>query len=406
MCRLKLGVLGAVMFTMFATLALFPRQTLAQPILGVPVLATACGTGPVMVGGAPDTVVSTPDSLGFYSIFDGKSLKGWWEGCGGSHATDKSNGATWVADSTHQAIYSMQAAGGSGSVLTTNKSYTHYEMIFDFWSSFGNDAGVFNRTPANWRCYQTTLDYISGSSVGGAYGENSYASHNIDYYTFNATGGGANITVPTGARSWTTLTSLHNPTSFGCPSTGCTAANWTTVWSTTGWNQVRIKFYGGLTANTRTKMQAWVRNLSEPEIPCVPTYDDSLLQANGTPANPIGLQIHSGTSRWNGAGRGAWYRNIKIRPLTETGEPIIPTSIDARGAAIRESGLRVVSDALVGRMDERHAITVRDMSGRTLQRFAGEGGAVRYELAGTVRGFLLVEIRTDRGVNRFRLGRI
>jgi hypothetical protein len=400
---MKIQKIAALPMLFLGALAALPTSLSAQPNLGVANVGAPCGTGAV----PSDTVVSTPDADGFYSMFDGKSLKGWWEGCGGSHATDKSNGATWIADSTNQAIYSMQASGGSGSVLTTNKSYTHYEMVFDFWSSHGNDAGIFNRTPANWRCYQTTLDYISGSSVGGAYGENSYASHNVDYYTFNSTGGGASITVPTGARSWTTLTSLHNPTSFGCPSTGCTSAQWTTVWSTTGWNQIRIKFYGGLTSNSYTKMQAWVRKLSDPPTPWVPTYHDSILQASGTPANPIGLQIHSGTGRWNAAGKGAWYRNIKQRPLSETGVPLGVTSIEGRIPSLQESGMRLVSNALVGSIDARHVLTVRDPSGRMLQRFAGAAGDdIHYELGTSVRGFLLVEIRTAEGFRRFRTVRI
>jgi hypothetical protein len=405
---MKIQKISALPMLVFGALAALPISLSAQPTLGVANVSAPCGPGPT----PNDTVVSLPDADGFYTIFDGKSLKGWWEGCGGSHATDKVNGATWLADSTNQAIYSMQASGGSGSVLTTNKSYTHYEMVFDFWSSFGNDAGVFNRTPANWRCYQTTLDYISASSVGGAYGENGYASHNIDYYTFNSTGGGASIAVTTGARSWTSLTALHNPTSFGCPSTGCTASQWSNAWTTTGWNQIRIKFYGGLGANTYTKNKAWIRKLSDPATPWIPTYDDSLVQTSGTPANPIGLQIHSGTSRWNVTGKGAWYRNIKIRPLSETGVPLGVTSIDGRAPSFDESGLqgsglRLVSNALVGSIDARHVLTVRDPSGRLLQRFAGAAGDdLHYELGTSVRGFLLVEIRTAEGFRRFRIARV
>jgi hypothetical protein len=398
--------------TLALVLAALPSPVGAQPTLGVASVNGPCASGPTTLpGGAPDTLDLPADAQGFVPMFDGKSMKGWWEGCGGSHATDKANGGIWIADSTNQAIYSMQAANGSGSILTTNKSYTHYEMIFDFWASFESDAGVFNRTPANWRCYQTTLDYINGSSVGGAYGENNFANHNIDYYTFNG-GGGANITVPTGARSWTTLTSLHNPTSFGCPSTGCTATQWTTVWNTADWNQVRIKFYGGLVAGQRPKMKAWVRKLSNPLGPWVPTYDDSLLPTNSTatPANPIGLQIHSGSDRWNETGKGAWYRNIKIRPLTEFGDSIAPTAI-RRGALGSGGGagarLRLIGGELVGDISAAHRITVRDLRGRVLERFSGAGGTdLHYGLADGSAGLLMVDIETEHGVDRLRLSRI
>ncbi|MCD6024152.1 MAG: hypothetical protein K0Q91_1068 [Fibrobacteria bacterium] len=378
----------------------------AQPVLGIPSVNNPCAASATMVNGFPDTVAAVADAQGFVSIFDGKSLKGWWEGCGGSHATDKVNGGIWMADSTNQAIYSFQNANGSGSVLTTNKSYTHYELQFEFWASFGSDAGVFNRTPANWRCYQTTLDYLTGSSIGGAYGENSYASHNVDYYTFNNS-----ATAITNVTQWTNITSQNNPASYGCPTTGCTAAEWTTVWNTAGWNQVRIKFFGGLTAGQRTKMQSWIRKVSDTPGPWVPTYKDSILPSGSaaTPANPIGLQIHQGSSRWNTTGRGAWYRNIKIRPLSETGDTIPPTALtgDAReGMQGFRLGLRA-DGVLAGAILGPNRVTVRDVAGRTLQTFSGPGGEdVAYRLSGSARGILLIEVRTARGVSRLRMNRI
>jgi len=88
-----------------------------------------------------------------------------------------------LADSTHGAIYSQQANTQAGSVLMTNKNWEHYELIFDFWPTWGNDAGVFNRVVATGttagRTYQTGLDYKQGSSVGGSYGEGGYGNFNI-----------------------------------------------------------------------------------------------------------------------------------------------------------------------------------------------------------------------------------
>ena len=70
----------------------------------------------------------------------------------------------------------------------TNKSYGNYELILDVWPSFGDDGGVFNRTTANGTCYQTTMDYIQGSSVGGVYFEGGYtgATRNVDPFVFGA----------------------------------------------------------------------------------------------------------------------------------------------------------------------------------------------------------------------------
>jgi hypothetical protein len=143
----------------------------------------------------------------------------------------------------------------------------------------------------------------------------------------------------------------------------------------------------------------------------VPTYKDSILPSGSaaTPANPIGLQIHQGSSRWNTTGRGAWYRNIKIRPLSETGDTIPPTALtgDAReGMQGFRLGLRA-DGVLAGAILGPNRVTVRDVAGRTLQTFSGPGGEdVAYRLSGSARGILLIEVRTARGVSRLRMNRI
>ena len=48
----------------------------------------------------------------------------------------------------------------------TKKKFNNYEFVFDFWPDFGNDGGVFNRTPANGNCFQTVLD-LHQAAVGG-----------------------------------------------------------------------------------------------------------------------------------------------------------------------------------------------------------------------------------------------
>jgi len=365
-----------------------------------------CATEPTLVNGQPDTVTSVPDADGFYSLFDGKSLKGWWENCLTGHSSqDRTLGGIWIADSTQGALYSQQANTQAGSVLMTNKNWEHYELIFDFWPTWGNDAGVFNRVVPTGntagRTYQTGLDYKQGSSIGGSYGEGGYGNFNIDPYLFTTTFGV--VTVDT----WDDFTAIRNPASFGCPVGGCGVAQWHAVWDTAGWNQVRVKFFGGLTAGSTTRMQAWIRRLDNPPAAppdnWVPTHDSAMNIPAA--ANPIGLQIHGGGDYWNRAGRGTWYRNIRIRPLDEQGNPI-PVSLREAATRAPDHRLRLAGDALAGRFEGAHAVTVRDVSGRVYRRFVSDsGGEVRYAL-GNAHGVLIVEIRTARGLSRHRLGRM
>src|SRR5690606_14828354 len=135
----------------------------------------------------------------------------------------------------------------------------------------------------------------------------------------------------------------------------------------------------------------------------VPTHDSAMNIPAA--ANPIGLQIHGGGDYWNRAGRGTWYRNIRIRPLDEQGNPI-PVSLREAATRAPDHRLRLAGDALVGRFEGAHAVTVRDVSGRVYRRFVSDsGGEVRYAL-GNAHGVLIVEIRTARGLSRHRLGRM
>ncbi len=396
----------AVMGRFFAVLTLLVGSVVAQPQLTVTPTNAACESGPTLVDGAPDTVASVPDADGFYSMFDGKTLKGWWENCLTTHSSqNRTTGGIWIADSNVGAIYSQQASNLAGSVLMTNKTWTHYEMIFDFWPAWGNDAGVFNRVVPTGstagRTYQTGLDYKQGSSIGGSYGEGGYANFNIDPYLFTNTFGV--ITVG----QWPSFTAARNPSSFGCPSTGCGPANWHAVWDTAGWNQIRIKFFGGLVSGSPTRMQAWMRRINNPPVPppnnWVPTHDSAFNIV--TPANPIGLQIHGGSDYWNRSGRGTWYRNIRIRPLDVEGNPLVVSL----KPGILPPGTRfsVRGGELVGNLAEPHRVVVRDARGRVLDRFSGDGGEeVRHRLADGTAGLLLVEIRTARGVEHLRVGAI
>ena len=175
-------------------------------------------------------------------------------------------------------------------------------------------------------------------------------------------------------------------------------AQWHAVWDTAGWNQVRVKFFGGLTAGSPTRMQAWIRRLNNPPVAppdnWVPTHDSAMNIV--TPANPIGLQIHGGNDYWNRAGRGTWYRNIKIRALDASGNPV-PVSLLRHRGGLR-ADLSGQGGVLQGRMTQAHEIVVRDARGQVVRRFRGHAGDVSYPLG--ARGVFTVEVR-EAGAVRF-----
>ncbi len=388
-----------------------PFQGWSQPRAPLTGANAACNSGPVLAGGLPDTLSGpefVPDDSGFVTIFNGKNLKGWWEGCGSTHSDlDKTNGGIWLVDSANGLLFANQNTNGAGSVLMTNKSYGNYELVFDLWPSFGNDAGVFNRVTAAGNCYQTGIDYLSGSSVGGVYFEGGYTGggRNVDPYVFGSTR--TTITIGTNSNSTNrldTITKLYGtPLDYGCPATGCGPANWTAMWDTGGWNQMRVQFFGtGASALNKVHNFAWIRKLGASKW--IPTVRDSV-QFN-TPANPVGIQIHGTTAQW-GNRNGNWYRNIKIRPLTDQGVPILATTSVRRTGGVSQQGtLRFAAGVLSGTLERPSEITLRDVGGELLDRISRPSGNFRYPLNSMAPGILLIQVKTDQRIESFRVARV
>jgi len=371
----------------------------AQPGPIPPGTNTACNAGP-----GADTVVSVPDAEGFMSLFDGTSLKGWWESCKSSHSgADRILGGTWLADPTLHAIFSAQNPNGAGGLLVTNKkNFGNYEIIMDIWPDFNNDGGVFNRTTEDGKAYQATIDYILGSSIGGSFSEGISAAGgktwNSDPFKFGAN----ESSVSDGNTNWKTFTAAKNPTSFGCSAAGCVPADWTKIWDINGWNQFRVKFYGGLTAASKSRLETFIRDLKAPNKTWVPIMDES--NAVVLPASYIALQIHGGTDRWKGAA-GSWYRNIKWRPLDDKGDPLVTTSTKVQ-AALPLYRMTTTASSMEGYSDADFEITLRDLSGKIVERFSGLNGAFHHDFSTKTMGVLLMDFKTNRGVDHRRISRL
>lgn len=369
-----------------------------QPPITIPVVNAPCQDGPKLVGGKPESV-ETPLDDGFVSIFNGKDLTGWWENCA-PHTTDKVVGGVWIVDPSSKILYSREE-GPNGDILMTNQDYSHYEFIMDLWPTYGNDGGIFNRVTKSGKNWQTTIDYIQGSGVGGSFNEGGWqagANINDDPFRFGSAGpSNPDIT------SWTTYTKDLQPASFGCSSTGCIGTDFPKIWNTDGWNQLRIKFYDGLEAGKTVKMESWIRKVTTPESPWVPVYKNE--KPVVTPAAPIAIQIHGG-GRWK-AGSYNLYRNIKVRKLNADGT--VPTSTmngNPAKTGIAASLLRLDGGLLAGNLASAATITLRDVRGNVVERFEAPAGELRHALSPSSRGILFAELKSDRDVSRVRLNRI
>lgn len=351
-----------------------------------------------------DTVASTPDTDGYLNLFDG-TFKGWFQSCKTSHSSsNKSQGAIFrigTADGK-PAIYSTQR-GSAGGIMMTNKKFTNYELVIDFWPEYGNDGGVFNRTTIEGRCYQTVLDYIGGASVGGMWAEGGYTGNTRDFrpWKYNSE---TSVEI-SGANSWTTATQKLKATTepnVPCPASGCTQSDYNSLWDINGWMQIKIQFYGGSRAGSgNIHMKSWFKKPAASVW--VPIMQDTTLNFT-TPAGYIGMQVHGG-GRFP---KGNWYRTIKWRPLDDNGELLSPpTGMKHTSPRMRmpEFNLAAGASMLTGTIDMDYSLTVRDAAGRLLESFSGKAGPVRHPFSTASRGVLYLNLKTASGIQNSRVVR-
>jgi hypothetical protein len=343
--------------------------------------------------GAADTVVSTPDGEGYLSLFDG-TFKGWWQSCATVHSSGSTVGGIFKigSDAGTPAIYTNDRDNNIGGLLMTKKTFTNYELVFDFWPDFGNDGGVFNRTPADGKCFQTVLDYIQSASVGGTWMENRQPSRDIRPWKYLTNEN--SIEIPAGNDSWTSLTSKLTPAAYGCAASGCVQADYLRLWDVNGWNQIKLQFYGGsATGKGNIHMKTWFRKAGA--TVWVPIIQDTTL-ALVIPAGYIGFQIHNG-NRFSGP-KGTWYKNIKWKALNDVGEPLVPTSSPIVVQPKFAYKVNATGSALVGNIEKDFEIVVKDLSGKTVESFKGSAGNFSHLLKTQTHGWLNLQIKTSSGV--------
>jgi hypothetical protein len=354
---------------------------------------------------AADTVVSQPDAQGYYSLFDG-TFNGWFQSCLTLHSqADRSVGAIWRvgpgADGKPVIFSAQRYPKKVGGILMTKKKFGNYEIVFDFWPTYQDDGGIFNRTDIQGNCYQTLLDYINGSGLGGPYGEGNFTQFLHPPWKFNSDTDPKQMSIGADDWSWTTITrklkANGSEPNLPCPATGCTKDDWLKLWDFNGWNQIKAQFYGGTGPGTgAVHMRSWMKKAGD--AVWVPLSIDSTVMGNQTiKPGYIGLQVHWNTgwqdNHWN------LYRNIKWRPLDDKGNP---TSVPTAGRPPVPSpaifSFTATARTLMGSIDQDYAITIRDAGGRIVEGFSGKAGDVRHDFASDASGVLFLGIRTVSGV--------
>jgi 3-keto-disaccharide hydrolase len=358
-----------------------------------------------------DTLVSAMDANGYLSLFDGATFTGWWQSCLTLHSdNNKTQGGIFRISTAEKAIFLTQRAGGAGGLLMTKKKFDNYELVFDYWTDFANDGGIFNRTQANGNCIQNVLDFFDQAAVGGLWGEGRNPPLSIDIRPWKYNGSLSSLSIPGNSHplsNWTTNTAGLQPTTFGCSAGGCTVADYPKVIDLNGWNQYKFQFYGGVTggATNPIKSKTYMRKVGATAWTPI-MLDTNIVLANSAPypANYIGLQIHGG-GRFSGP-KGAWYRNIKWRGLTNSGEYSWTTpSSTSRAAVKNEMGLAATPTALRGSIPMDYVITVSDIKGEKVETFSGKAGKMDHAFKTQTRGWLSVQVKTSQGVVTHRVMR-
>lgn len=440
----------------------FVALTLAQPVPAPTTPDKLCSVDTSATLQA-DTVVASPDSNGFVSIFDGKTFKGWWQNCLSTHSGgDRSNGAIWRVDTVRHAIYAM-SRNGVGGLLSTHKRYAHYELLFEWWPQYGNDGGVFNRysitSSTNVAANQMVLDYLGASGILSYYSEAGYPGGRNgrpwSYTSENAgqipgSGGGAGTGGTAYINDWTNSTKSPNlitgygPTDVGCAANGCVFADYLRLWNNDGWMQCRQIYYGGLSQNQPTTVTAPGDKIHEftffrKHYPLndtnlstfmpspralgvapaandtgkwIPVVQDSMILSSANVAtyqrkNPFAFQVHTG-SRYiyaSAGGLGSWYRDIKVRELDSLGKPLAFTTVSINPNLNRQVNydMQVVSGYLVGSMTVDHYITISDVQGKVLQEYTGFAGRNLSRELPKYPGVMLVRITSMRGTQTLRV---
>lgn len=111
------------------------------------------------------------EQIGFVSIFDGQTLKGWHPSAqtGHSSTSKHQSGGRWVVE--NGVITGSQDIPGNGGIFITDEKFGDFEIVLEMNNDFGPDSGLFLRSTEDGTAYQAMIDYHQGGNLMGIYGE-------------------------------------------------------------------------------------------------------------------------------------------------------------------------------------------------------------------------------------------
>ncbi|UJW85375.1 3-keto-disaccharide hydrolase [Devosia sp. SL43] len=281
------------------------------------------------------------DETGFVSLFDGKTLDGWF-------STPRTYGQIWPGGPAIQeaypgafpADYNEQAAAhpavwtvedgaivgrqdtpgsGWGGYILTERKYGDFELRFDANPDWPADTGIMLRKkPDTFHGFQVLLDHRKSGSIGGFYGNGISGFHAVPFALDVKTD--ENRT-PVGLKEDDPATSIEKFTQAkrDLLTEHCTVEEFLAVWKFNDWNAFRILFVGA-----KPKASVWINDLLIASIDFAtmqfPNYNaDDVAEFLG-PKGHIAFEVHDNDH--NGLGEGRWgktaacrWRNIRIKEL-------------------------------------------------------------------------------------------
>ena len=221
-----------------------------------------------------------PADVGFVSIFDGKTLKGWHASSqtGHSAASKNKSGGKWVAEGG--AIVGSQDIPGNGGILITDNPYGDYEIVLEMKNDFGPDSGLFLRSTEKGQAYQAMIDYHANGNLMGIYGEGLSGSIHVRNFNF--------------LDEVTKIKQVEAPTPLPI-----SPEKWPEFWKHGEWNELRARIVGN-----PPHITTWIKGVKFME------FTDK--EKRHPDKGGIGLQVHGGGDYTKQYVR---YRKIRIKLL-------------------------------------------------------------------------------------------
>jgi hypothetical protein len=232
-----------------------------------------------VVRGEKDKADGKDKEKGFVSLFDGKTLDGWYVSAKSGHSRKSKNksGGRWVVEKG--AIVGSQDVPGNGGILLTKKEYGNFEVALEMNNDFGPDSGLFLRSNDRGQAHQAMIDYYPNGNLMGLYGEGLNPGYTVRNYSFGEK--------PSEIR--------EDKADFKLP---VPPAKWPNFWKHGEWNELRARIVGN-----PAKITTWIKGVKFME------YQDKVKRMD---RGAIALQVHGGGDYTKQFVR---YRNIRVKEL-------------------------------------------------------------------------------------------